>query len=149
MDFTTLAEIVLISWIPILFFFTQRIYNSKKTIFFIFWAALVVFFILGVWYHFLIQIWMVLLYAIYAIWLFLIRLAYKKLNRLFVGKKWIDKEYGEKDFTFVVISKTGRDIWNAKAALRPTWLDRAASISIVIVPLIILLLVMNTMPPGR
>lgn len=72
--------------------------------------------------------------------LILIKKNYKKMNRFLIHKNLINKEYADKDFTFV---HSGGDIdkyWDEKLSKKPSRLDSILTLLLLIIPLLFIVL---------
>lgn len=83
------------------------------------------------------------LILVYLVLLVLIKLNYKRLNRLFLKKGWIGAQFADKDFTWVTYTYRGLgpDIWNKKLK-PPSLLDYIFSFSLLIIPMLIVLVIL-------
>jgi Ca2+/Na+ antiporter len=88
----------------------------------------------------------------YLLILWLIKITYKKTNKLFIDKKFIDKEFADKDFTYVLwdgdIPQVG-NWWDTKLATKPTWFDQLLSFLLLILPILISSLLYSITKNGR
>jgi hypothetical protein len=82
------------------------------------------------------------IFPIYYLLLLLLKKNYKKLNKYFIFKNWINEKYTDKDFTFVnggdgIIS----EYWDEKLATKPSWLDNLITFLLLILPIALIPLI--------
>ena len=79
-----------------------------------------------------------LLSMYYMLLLLAIKSGYKKINKKFVQKGFIDGKYDDKDFTYVLWDgdiPTAGNWWNEKLASKPSWLDHLFTYALLIIPI--------------
>jgi len=79
----------------------------------------------------------------YYLLIFFLKKNYKKLNSFLIHKKWVNKKYADKDFTFVHWDGDGliSDYWDEKLANNPSWFDKLLTFLLLILPVIFVSLI--------
>lgn len=81
-----------------------------------------------------------LLVFIFVALLFVVKMFYKKLNKLLVAGKLIKKEYEEKDFTYVLWDSDVNipDWWDKKLTSKPSWFDHLITLLLLVLPILLM-----------
>lgn len=124
--------------------FTQRIYQSKRIIFYgalsFFLAFIASHYFRNENHSFRSTLIMNLLTFFYFLNIFLIKIFYKRINNFLIRKKIVNVKYLNKDFTHVSWDGDlpgSSDGWDENRALPPSGLDKILSICIIIFPIIV------------
>jgi len=80
-------------------------------------------------------------FLIYYMLLLLIKKTYTRINNYLVAKKWINKGFQNKNFTFVHWDDIITDYWDEKLATKPSWFDKLVTFLLLILPLLVMSLI--------
>ena len=126
-------------------FFTQKIYSKNH-----FFQLLVIAILFPTLVYFisvkvdrLLTINCSLLLFYYFITLLTIKKTYNAINTFLISKKIIRAEYSGKDFTYVHWDgdvPTIGDWWDEKLSSKPSWLDQILTLSLLLLPMILIML---------
>lgn len=143
---STLAPLLIFFIVHI--FYTQKVYSQNKLtsllIFSFSFPLLIIVLNLGQSKEYLLKIASVSsIFLIYYLLLILLKKNYKKLNSFLIFKKWVDKKYARKDFTFVYWDNDGLipDYWDEKLSSNPSWLDKLITFMLLILPVLFIALI--------
>jgi hypothetical protein len=86
------------------------------------------------------------IFPIHYLLLIILKKNYGQINKFLVRKNWVDKEYCNKDFTFVYWDGDGvvPDYWDEKLAVKPSWLDHLFTLLLLALPLLSIQLIFVT-----